>query len=119
MTVATVFHDDACCLGVEGEMTIYSAAELKGALLEGLSRCQRLEINLSQVSEMDSAGLQLLYLVKREAASLGRQVALVAHSPATLEILDLYNLTSHFGDPVLITRERPAKRAKGKRESAK
>ncbi len=119
MTVATVYNDDTCCLGVEGEMTIYSAAELKGALLEGIHRCKRLEINLSQVSEMDSAGLQLLYLVKREAASLGRQVALAAHSPATLEVLDLYNMSSHFGDPVLITKERPAKRARGKKEAAK
>lgn len=119
MTIATVFHDDTCCLGIEGEMTIYSAAELKGALLDGLNRCRRLEINLSQVSEMDSAGLQLLYLVKREAAALGRQVALAAHSPATLEVLDLYSLSSHFGDPVLITKEQPAKRARGKREGKK
>lgn len=119
MTVATVFHDDTCCLGIEGEMTIYSAAELKATMLEGIARCQRLEINLSQVSEMDSAGLQLLYLVKREAAGMNKQVALVAHSPATLEVLDLYNLSSHFGDPVLMTREQAPKRARRRKGAAK
>ncbi len=119
MTVAAIYNDDTCCLGIDGEMTIYSAAELKGALLDGLNRCEQLEINLSQVSEMDSAGLQLLYLVKREAAHLNRKLALVAHSPATLEVLDLYNMTSYFGDPVLISEERPKKRGRGKREGAK
>ncbi len=119
MTVATVYNDDTCCLGIDGEMTIYSAAELKGALLDGLNRCEKLEINLSQVSEMDSAGLQLLYLVKREAAHLNRQVALVAHSPATLEVLDLYRMTSHFGDPVLISETPPKKRGRSRREGTK
>jgi anti-sigma B factor antagonist len=119
MTVATVYNNGTCCLGIDGEMTIYSAAELKGALLDGLNRCAQLEINLSQVSEMDSAGLQLLYLVKREAAHLNRNVSLVAHSPATLEVLDLYSMTSHFGDPVLISEERQKKRSRVKRGGAK
>lgn len=119
MTVASVYNDDTCCLGIDGELTIYRAAELKGALLDGLNRCEQLEINLSQVSEMDSAGLQLLYLLKREAAHLNKQVSLVAHSPATLEVLDLYDMTSHFGDPVLISGAKPKKRSRNKREGAK
>lgn len=119
MTVATQFNEDACRLGIDGEMTIYSATELKGALLDGLNRCGQLEINLSQVSEMDSAGLQLLYLLKREAAHLNKQVSLVAHSPATLEALDLYDMTSHFGDPVLLSEAPSKKRGRGKRKETK
>jgi anti-sigma B factor antagonist len=87
----------------EGEMTIYQAAELKGALLDGMRDGNEIEINLSDVSEMDTAGFQLLVLAKREAARHNKTLRLVAHSAATLGIMDLYNMAAYFGDPVVIT----------------
>ncbi len=88
----------------EGDMTIYQAAELKGALLDGVRGGeQEIEINLSGVAEMDTAGFQLLVLVKREAAQRNKTLRLVAHGKAMLGIMDLYNMASYFGDPVVIT----------------
>lgn len=84
-------------------MTIYHAAELKAPLLDSIARCREMEINLSEVVEMDTAGFQLLLLAKREAVRAGKSLRLVAHSPATLEVLDLYNMASYFGDPVVIS----------------
>lgn len=89
----------------EGEMSIYCAAELKDALIAGMQGGAEIEINLSGVSEMDTAGFQLLLLAKREAAKQGKPLRLVAHSPATLEVLDLYNMGGYFGDPVFLTRQ--------------
>lgn len=92
-----------CRVSVAGEMTIYCAAEMKEALLPCVARCREIEINLSEVVEMDTAGFQILLLAKREATAAGKPLRLVAHSPATLEVLDLFGMASYFGDPVVIT----------------
>ena len=76
-----------CHARVTGEMTIYYAAEMKGELLPCIDRGAEVEIDLSEVSEMDTAGFQLLLLAKREAAKAGKSFRRGAHSPATLEVL--------------------------------
>jgi anti-anti-sigma regulatory factor len=84
-------------------MTIYEAADTKRALLEALGRNAELEIDLSGVTEMDTAGIQLLLLAKREAARAGKVLRLTAHSAASVDAIDLCNLGGHFGDPVVIS----------------
>ena len=83
-------------------MTIYTALELKDRLLAPLDQCAGMEIDLAGVNEIDSAGLQLLVLTKNEAKARGKTLSISGHSPAVLEILDLCNLESFFGDPVLV-----------------
>ena len=83
-------------------MTIYHAAIQKKALIDALNASARLEIDLSAVGEIDTAGFQLLVLVKREAQRLGKQAHIVAHSEAVRELLDFYNMAAEFGDPLLI-----------------
>ena len=90
-------------LYIEGDMTIYTAAELKSELMTYLVKPVEREINLSGISEMDSAGLQILILAKREALRLGMLLRLSGHSRAVLEVLDLCNLTAYFGDPLVIS----------------
>lgn len=89
-------------MALEGDMSIYSAAALKDRLLDAVKTTADLELDLSQVSEFDSAGLQVLYLAKREAAQAGHNLRIVAHSTSVRELLDLYNLVAFFGDPMLI-----------------
>lgn len=87
---------------ISGEMTIYTAAELKQALTPLLYRQQALELDLSQVSEMDSAGLQLLLAAKKTMQQGGSPLHLVMHSHAVLDALELCQLAAFFGDPTLI-----------------
>ena len=61
--------------------------------------CER-EIDLSDVSEMDSAGLQLLILAKREAVRHNTPLRLTGHSPAVLEVMNICNMAAYFGDPI-------------------
>lgn len=84
------------------DMTIYNAEAQKQRLLDALLATERLEIDLSAVSEIDSAGFQLLVLVKREARRLDKEALIVAHSEAVREVLDSYNMAAAFGDPLLI-----------------
>lgn len=90
-------------LAISQELTIYHAMDQKQQLLDALARSEALELDLSQVAEMDTAGLQLLMLAKREAGRLNKPLAIVAHSPVVRQTLDFCNLAAFFGDPVIIT----------------
>ena len=87
---------------ISENMTIYNAAEQKTMLLKALGDCKELDLDLSQVSEMDTAGFQVLLLTKREALKTNKTVRLTAHSKPVTELLDLYNMASYFGDPMVI-----------------
>ena len=94
-------------LSLTEDLTIYHALELKQTLLDALSTTSDLELNLSQVSEMDTAGLQLLILLKKEAQRAGKSVRIVAHSQPVSALIDFCNLAAEFGDPLII----PARQA--------
>lgn len=94
-----------CKLALEGELTIYNAADLKTAMLEHLKSATEMEIDLSEVSEVDTAALQVLACTKRDAENNSIPFSLVHHSKSVIEALDLYNMTSYFGDPVLISNQ--------------
>lgn len=90
----------ATCLRIEGELTIYRAAELAGALKASLAQVPaggQFELDLSGVTEMDSAGVQLLISARRSADETGRVLRLAGRSPAVAEVLDTLQLASHFG----------------------
>lgn len=90
-------------LPIEGDLTIYTAATLKEEIVNLLEQSADISIDLSHVSEMDTAGLQLLILAKKEATVRGGQLQLLAHSPAVLAVLDMCNMANYFGDPVVIS----------------
>ncbi len=87
---------------ISGELTIYTALELKDTLLTGLSTTDDLELDLSAVGEIDAAGLQLLVMIKQEATLLGKVIRFTGHSPVVVELLDLSGLAGFFGDPLLM-----------------
>jgi len=86
-------------LSVAEELTIYHALEHKDALLDALSVTDELLLDLAQVSQIDSAGLQLLILLKKEAQRAGKSVRFVAPSPAVSNVIELCNLAAEFSDP--------------------
>lgn len=89
-------------LALNGEMSIYHAAEQKTLLIDALAGSEGLELDLSGVTEMDTAGLQLLVLLKREARCQGKDVVLLAHSQAVREVIDFCNMSAELGDPMVI-----------------
>jgi anti-sigma B factor antagonist len=92
MSIGETCQGAAACLAVEGEMTIYRAAELKPALLAAVRAHEAPALDLSAVTEFDSAGLQLLLAARREAARLGRRLDVTAASPAVRDVFALLGL---------------------------
>lgn len=84
---------DAAPLAIAGEMTIYRAAELKPLLLDAVRTHPAPALDLSAVTEFDSAGLQLLLMARREAARLGKRLAVPAAGAAVRDVLALLGLT--------------------------
>lgn len=94
--------DGAMHLILDGPMTIYNAAEIMAQLLNGVQSASILELDLSHVGEVDTAGFQLLVMAKRESQRLDHTLRIVAHSPAVREVIDFYNMDAFFGDPIVI-----------------
>ena len=94
--------DGASRLMIDGDMLIYNALEIKEQLVNAVRNTQTLELDLSHVAEMDTAGFQLLVLAKKESVRLEKVLKITAHSDAVRELIDFYNMGSFFGDPVVI-----------------
>jgi anti-anti-sigma factor len=99
MNIGETSQGAAACLAVEGEMTIYRAAELHPMLLEAVRTHDAPALDLSDVTEFDSAGMQLLLVARREAQRLGRQLTLRGTSPAVRDAFALLGMTE-AGEPV-------------------
>ncbi len=89
-------------LAISEDMTIYNSLMHKQLLMDALEKHDVLELDLSAVGEIDSAGFQLLVLIKREATRLGKTASIVAHSQCVQELVDFLDMAAHFGDPILI-----------------
>ena len=87
---------------IKGEMSIFTALTVRQQLLDALEQPGDVEVDLSSVSEMDSAGVQLLIAAKREAALHARTLRFSGHSRAVFDLLELYDVAGQLGDPVLI-----------------
>lgn len=85
-------------LTCEGEFTIYRVAEYQRQWLDSLMQSEALALDLSCVTEMDSAGVQVLMLLQREAQLTQKKLRLVAPSKAVNDLLNLYQLLVFFGD---------------------
>jgi anti-anti-sigma factor len=98
MSLKHTAHDGNLLLSFDGGLTIFQAAERKPELLHALSLVEHaLSLDLSGIDEIDTAGLQLLLLLKRETQARGQRLDVVAYSPAVLSMFDLLQLHEWFG----------------------
>ena len=88
---------DGARLRVEGEMTIQRAAELKPVLLQTLAAAgDEIALDLSGVTDIDSAGVQLLFMLSDAAAARQRSLRLRQPSPAVQHVFELLGLEGSF-----------------------
>ncbi len=88
-------------LTLSGELTIYTAAMLKERLVRELEASGSMEIDLGKVTELDTAGFQVLYSLRRTCARRGKELKISSPSQAVREVFALYNAARHFGDSFL------------------
>jgi anti-sigma B factor antagonist len=86
-------------LTLVGELTLSHATECRDLLFAALNRNSTLELDLLNVTEIDSAGLQLLMLVHREALASGRPLRWLGFSLVVQEAFELLDLAEQVGRP--------------------
>ena len=97
---------------LSGELNIYAAPQLKETLLAAL-RANLIDasLDLSQISEIDTAGVQMLIVARRLSQAGGSDIKLINPSDPAREALELCGLSK------LIVVEAPT-RARRRRSAA-
>ncbi len=90
-------------LSIEGELTISRVAELKEIILPVIANNKDIEIDLSHVTEIDGAGVLLMISTKLEARQYEKMLRFVGHSGQITEAVDFCDLSTFFGDPIVIS----------------
>lgn len=92
MTTNVIQHDGHTCLHITKELTIYTAAAIKAVMQAAMTSSDPVKFDLGGVTEIDTAGLQLLLAANRTATGLGRPLSFTACSEAVSECLALSGL---------------------------
>jgi len=87
----------AQALRLEGDYTIYRAAELRTELLREFEGGAR-RFDLSGIVEFDAAGLQLLAALRASADAKGGRIEFLAPPPSVRDVLALCGLADWLGD---------------------
>lgn len=90
--ICTTVEDGRHTAKIAGEATIYNAAELKARLVSTLIDSKEMKLDLTEVIEIDTAGLQILLMLQREAKETGRALQVGGISAPVREMLRLYGL---------------------------
>lgn len=88
---------------IEGEMTIFRAVELKEAIFPVICGYKEIDIDLSQVTEIDGCGILLMISIKLEAFQQKKVLRYTGHSGAVTEAVDFCDLSTFFGDPIVFS----------------
>ncbi len=85
---------------LDGELTIYTAAEQWSPLMAALEAGHSLRVGLAGVTEVDTAGVQILLAVRREADRLGGTAEFHDPSEPVLDALAIVHLDGelHAGE---------------------
>lgn len=85
-------------LDIDGELAVFTVHALKERLMAALDGAQPLDVDLSGVTEVDGAGLQLLVALRKEAARRGLALRFKGHTDAVVEALALTDLGTQLED---------------------
>jgi anti-anti-sigma factor len=80
---------DACRVVLHGEIDLGSAGHAQDALLAACRAGRRIEVDMTDVSFLDSSGLQALVAVRRRADEDGCECVVVAVSEPVRRVLEL------------------------------
>jgi anti-sigma B factor antagonist len=78
------------------ELTIVTAAQTRDRIAPYLAAATDLELDLSEVTDVDTAGLQLLLVARREAERHGVTVTLADPSPVVQDMFEFTRLSAEL-----------------------
>lgn len=94
--------DDPISIRLGPALGLSQIPSLLDHLLHSLDTNHRLEFDLSEVSEIDIAGFQMVLILEKEASILGKEISFVRPSSAVRELFSLLGRLEVFEDRVLV-----------------
>jgi len=85
-----------CKLSINEELTIFVIDELKQSLSAEIANYDRFELNLSDIEEVDSAGIQLLLAFKSELNHQKKEFRLTSISDVVKRLIESYSIEDRF-----------------------
>ena len=96
MSIETVNEASGCCIRINDELTLSTASLFARTLNEALESNRSVAIDLTGVTDIDCAGLQILLMARKEALLRNRVVRFIGHNPVVMECLHMMNLINFF-----------------------
>lgn len=103
MRIRTEPGSDRLQVNIEDELTIYTVADNRATLLEQWHQECPLEMDLSDVSEIDSAGIQWLLQILLEGERNQLSVSFINPSQPVKESLELLHLTHRLSGSAMVS----------------
>lgn len=85
-------------MALAGELTVMNAGDIRNRLLDALADTDDVDVDLSQVTEIDTAGVQLIVAAKREAEERHKALHFSGCSGAVLDVMGLLGLAAYLTD---------------------
>jgi len=76
-----------CVIRVHGRLTIHNAKNAFGALSAYINQYSQIAFDLSGVEAVDTAGFQILAVLKKEAERQNKVLKFFKHSTAVIDII--------------------------------
>ncbi|ACE85305.1 STAS domain-containing protein [Cellvibrio japonicus] len=97
MTVSRKKSKDTTTLVFDGELTIYTVSQLKDALFaEPEVSSAKVALDLQSVSELDTAGVQLLLFIRQFFSAVAKEVVLAKTNELVDAVFSTLDIHSHF-----------------------
>ena len=74
-------------------LSVYNAAKLHSQLTEAYKNSDRIEIDLKNITDCDTAGIQLLFSLKKSCLDAGKQISLINPSEAVNDALNRMSIS--------------------------
>lgn len=84
MQITTTQADDVTVLRIGGDLRIAAVADAKAELVAMLATGRAIRVDLSELGECDTAGIQLLLMACASARATGKIFATIGHTAAFL-----------------------------------
>lgn len=97
MAISRKTSKDTTALAISGELTIYTVAQVKDEFLsEPLPSTAKVNLDLHQLAELDTAGVQLLLFINKLISEASIEVAIGKTNELVDAVFALLDIHSHF-----------------------
>lgn len=97
MNIARKKSKDTTTLVFEGDLTIYYVAQIKNELFADYEKlADKVALDLAAVSEIDTAGVQLLLFAKKFFSTVHRSVFITKSNESVESVLTALDVNSQF-----------------------